>query len=88
MAVNFHLWLAAFLRRTLCEQNPFRDLEVRSLALLEELGVFLGALVRSLYRVAMVGVYFSGATAPTCLYTVPTLTPKRRVMSLTQTSES
>ena len=34
------------------------------------------------------GVYFSGATAPTCLYTVPTLTPKRRVTSLTQTSES
>ncbi len=26
----------------------------------------------------MVGVYFSGATAPTCLYSVPTLTPKRR----------
>jgi len=36
----------------------------------------------------MVGVYFSGATAPTCLYTVPTLTPKRRATSLTRTSGS
>jgi hypothetical protein len=35
-----------------------------------------------------VGVYFSGATAPTCLYTVPTLTPKRRATSLTRTSGS
>ena len=40
----------------------------------------------SLYRVAMVGVYFSGATTPTYLYTVPTLTPKRRATSLTRTS--
>ena len=28
----------------------------------------------------MVGVYFSGATAPTCLHTVPTLTPARRAI--------
>jgi hypothetical protein len=36
----------------------------------------------------MVGVYFSGATTPTYLYTVPTLTPKRRATSLTRTSGS
>ena len=34
------------------------------------------------------GVYFSGATTPTYLYTVPTLTPKRRATSLTRTSGS
>ena len=47
-----------------------------------------GTTVELFDLVAMVGVYFSGATAPTCLYTMPTLTPKRRVTSLTQTSES
>jgi hypothetical protein len=47
-----------------------------------------GTTVELFDLVAMVGVYFSGATAPTCLYTVPTLTPKRRATSLTQTSES
>ena len=36
----------------------------------------------------MVGVYFSGATTPTYLYTGPTLTPKRRATSLTRTSGS
>ena len=59
---------------------------VGPLVILPALGSSISAssriVIRSLYRVAMVGVYFSGAAAPTCLYTVPKLTPKRRATSL------